>query len=642
MVIPDISEQLGEGNVRESRRVQGRPNPTASLSRYQPISWPMRRPLRERVVGDDVGNGQVFASLRTKIHFACYLSGIEMSKGQVSPMNDSSLRVLLIAGESANFSAARAIPLLDIVACGDVDDAVERATREKFDAILLDGALGVLRAATVLAARVPQLPVISICMEDQEREALTALDLGLDDYLMASELTPIALCRALRNARRFRQRVEPAPNLGVPQHLCERLASSLGVIEAFADTMQRQLVGPPAASMAGVLMEEIHQLQQLTSDLTDNRRLRTGSLPLNRQWHRLGDLAQAVLQIQHGVEWTRRTSAAWQALTVCDQGKTVRSIAQLIDVVRCFSPQAELRLVADESQPRLGIQRIGQPFAPSSDLLVATEVSAGEAGFERSVALRLLDAQQITVQVERDTLWLDLPGSFESLTSRWIDWTTRHTEATVSICDVSASASRDEEDPLTAADSLDWVSVFLQQSVGNSALVLERAEDRWVIALPGERQAIQRHLKHLAATSQIVDPQVTLRFELTADYQLPLQREALGRSLTTRLSQRCVLVLEHQPAPISPVSQRLTEAGYRVAPMTPECTGEDKARATAIVGDAAALNAWDGPLPNLPTFLIGTLKDQQSAMRGGVRFIRGDNDEENFVGLLAALEQTQQ
>ena len=561
-------------------------------------------------------------------------------------MNEPQLRLLLVAPEAADYSAVREIPLIETVAFTEPVAAVQTGADEEFDALILDGQWVHCGVVQQIAATNPRLPIIMVVDgEADEARAWDALEQGADDYLLASELSSVSICGALRNARKFRhmrdQRDEARQQLsesttGVPRHFNERLTTSLTVIEALADTMDRQLDGHPAAAMGCTLLDEIECIQQMVADAGDSRRLAEGSLNVQRRSIPIGKLVQRIL-----AQPTQRPlnveQGTWDAVTICDQEKTVRAISRLADGVRELAPAAELKLVIDDENGRIGLQLSGGELTQAEcDNFVSTpSMPAGEAGFERVVALNLLDSQQIHIDVEPTALWFDLPCNTQEMTQRWSNWMSAGDWNTVTLFELEADHTI----------QTDWAEGFLQRSLTCRDLVCPVSTNQWVIAMQGGVEESESRMRRLTATWKIMDSNSNLHSEIITSYRLPLQQEELDRRLMACFSaSRRVLLLDNSAMPVSPINRRLVEAGFDVVSMEEPDALHAAADASVIVGDANSLETLEelcGSVcpPNIPVFLIGNLKDQQRALQSNVRLLN-ENSDDCFEDLIDAIEQS--
>ncbi|MCA9228453.1 MAG: hypothetical protein KDA47_22710, partial [Planctomycetales bacterium] len=434
---------------------------------------------------------------------------------------------------------------------------------------------------------------------------------------------------------------------------------------AFADTMDRQLDGHPAAGMAGALLDEVDRLQELTEDLSDSRRMLDGSVIVQRQAIQLGELAQQFLYRHAGRVADVRAGAQWDTEVICDHRKTVRAMSRIADSMQLAVPGAELELLVDESAPRIGIAvRSGDARAETlQELLEGAPIAAGDAGFQRSVALGLLKCQQIAVEADDQVIWFDLPGTTDSLTERWSSWLATESLAPVTLFDVrlfrrdrshAGESDADCEFDLQASVELQvaneiaidaaseeqtWADTYLHQSLTARDLVFARGGNRWLVALAGGAHEAESRMHRLTATAVVVDSNHRLESELVATYHLPLEAERLQGRLGKLLgTSRRILLVDADPKPVSPVSRRLLEAGYDVVSLDESSQLQD---AAAIVGDAESIEtveALRGRMPNIPVFLVGSLKDQQRILQQNVRFVN-DNDD-RYQDLLEALQQS--
>ncbi len=107
----------------------------------------------------------------------------------------------------------------DVVSAADGEEALDRAATELPDAVILDINMPKLSGLEVCKAlrEWSAVPIIVLSVRDAERDKVTALDLGADDYLTKPFGTDELLARlrvALRHAQREAGPVEPLVRAG--------------------------------------------------------------------------------------------------------------------------------------------------------------------------------------------------------------------------------------------------------------------------------------------------------------------------------------------------------------------------------------------------------------------------------------------
>jgi two-component system KDP operon response regulator KdpE len=108
----------------------------------------------------------------------------------------------------------------DVVSAADGEEALDRAATELPDAVILDLNLPKLSGLDVCKAlrEWSPVPILVLSVRDAERDKVTALDLGADDYLTKPFGTDELLARlrvALRHAARESNPPEPIVHVGV-------------------------------------------------------------------------------------------------------------------------------------------------------------------------------------------------------------------------------------------------------------------------------------------------------------------------------------------------------------------------------------------------------------------------------------------
>jgi two-component system KDP operon response regulator KdpE len=107
----------------------------------------------------------------------------------------------------------------DVVSAADGEEALDRAATELPDAVILDLNLPKLSGLDVCKAlrEWSPVPILVLSVRDAERDKVTALDLGADDYLTKPFGTDELLARlrvALRHAARESNPPEPIVHAG--------------------------------------------------------------------------------------------------------------------------------------------------------------------------------------------------------------------------------------------------------------------------------------------------------------------------------------------------------------------------------------------------------------------------------------------
>jgi two-component system KDP operon response regulator KdpE len=108
----------------------------------------------------------------------------------------------------------------DVVSAADGEEALDKAATELPDAVILDLNLPKLSGLEVCKGlrEWSSVPIIVLSVRDAERDKVTALDLGADDYLTKPFGTDELLARlrvALRHAARESNPPEPIVHVGV-------------------------------------------------------------------------------------------------------------------------------------------------------------------------------------------------------------------------------------------------------------------------------------------------------------------------------------------------------------------------------------------------------------------------------------------
>lgn len=558
-------------------------------------------------------------------------------------MNQVQLRILLVAADGADYSAVRAIPLLETVAYNDAAVATEPGADELYDAILLDGELASPEVIAGIVAANPRLPLILVARDDaQEELALAALQQGADDYLLASELTSVGVCTALRNARRARKllaerdqarhqlRTAQAQGYGVPLHFAEQLRGSLNLIDQLASAL-KGLADPdaPLAAMSGTLAEEAAAMRRLAEDLIDAHKLSTLTVELHRRTRTLGEIAEEVCGLPASRALRMLAEADWEATCVCDRDKTVRAIGHLAHTLQDLLPAAEVQLAP--AGDRIGLRLLDAELSPAqrAALLDPLPAAAGEAGFQRQVALGLLAAQQITVEADPHGLWFDVPGDAWQLSQRWTAWRVESNER-LEVTLMTASVSGDADAELANA--------FLHNAVTARDLVLVRASGQWLVALSASGPEAQRRMRSLQQMWRVVMPEGELRQRMLATFPVPAAQQELTsriQSLLKSASRRIVVVDDGQTP--SPLHRRLAEAGHDVVAVdSTRPLAESTADADCIVADAESIERMPTLPPNVPVFLLSDFQRQQRRLEQNVRLITGQG-EHQYDELIAAL-----
>ena len=131
-------------------------------------------------------------------------------------------KVLIVDDEPQILRALRAGLLAhgyDVVSAADGEEALDKAATELPDAVILDINMPRLSGLQVCKAlrEWSSAPIIVLSVRDAERDKVTALDLGADDYLTKPFGTDELLARlrvALRHARREAGPTEPIVRAG--------------------------------------------------------------------------------------------------------------------------------------------------------------------------------------------------------------------------------------------------------------------------------------------------------------------------------------------------------------------------------------------------------------------------------------------
>jgi signal transduction histidine kinase len=377
----------------------------------------------------------------------------------------------------------------------------------------------------VLSTRAERIPIIALTSEDTDlgREAIRA---GASDFIPKDKLTKTVLCRAVDyTIERFEMTRELQEANAMLEEQNDRLAQMCKTSQKFVDNVSHEFrtpltvirefaaivrdgidgpVTPKQESRLTTLINRTDDLALMVDDLLDTSRLRSGLLKTCRKVNNLKEIvSQVETMLKQRAEAKEISLTAdsipENSLVFCDDEKLRRILINLVVNAIKFTPvKGKITIstsVADENRVKITVSDTGHGI-PKDDLnrifnrfqqVSAHERMASCKGFglglsiARSLAtLNLGSLQVASVEGRGSQFSVLLPTArVDAVLNCFLDQreAIAGNEGEIGVVEVRPEVTTSQ----SASDVSEAVDDFLRSNIKNFDLVLQMAQDRWLL-----------------------------------------------------------------------------------------------------------------------------------------------------------------
>lgn len=355
-----------------------------------------------------------------------------------------SLKILLIEDDEDDYLITRTMLSsinafdVELIWKSDPDSALDAIRHDEFDIYLLDQNLGPITGIEI-AARILAMgkvaAVILLTGQDDEELAIEALQTGISDYLVKSEINASNLRRVIQYAlaskqtqRELLDAIDAASeaNTAKSQFLAKishELRTPLNSVIGYADLLLTEVAGPLANDKQAEYIEHVkssgHHLLELINDVLDLSKIEAHKEDLHmRSTAITGAIDVAVERIQNLADQKRitihRDMPTDAPSLVCDERRIVQVFINLLSNAIKFTPDGgdiyftcssgDGNMVLQIRDTGIGIakdalKKIMQPFEQAGDVLTTPEQGTG-LGLPICRSLLELHGATITIRSE--------------------------------------------------------------------------------------------------------------------------------------------------------------------------------------------------------------------------------------------------